>query len=76
MIDIPAARIDAAALYEAGAGQPGTDASVFNSILATRSWEQLQQIFDEYSRIAGHSLEKAVTDEFSGSIREAFLATS
>jgi annexin A7/11 len=52
----------------------GTDESTFNAILCSRSYSQLQQIFDEYHRLTGHDFEKAIKNEFSGDIQGGLLA--
>lgn len=69
-----AARADAHALFKAGKAQFGTDEVVFNQILCSRNFEQLKLIIKEYQEIAGHSLEKAIKDEFSGDIETGLLA--
>lgn len=52
----------------------GTDESVFHSILITRSYQQLRQIFTEYEKIAGRDIEDSIKSEFSGSIEKGLLA--
>lgn len=69
-----AARADAQALLRAGELRLGTDESVFNAVLCQRNWAQLQLIFQEYERLTGHDIEKAIKNEFSGDIEQGLLA--
>lgn len=60
------AKQDATALLRAGELRFGTDESVFNSVLCQRNFAQLRLIFKEYETMTGHSLEKAIENEFTG----------
>ncbi|PNF31987.1 Annexin B9 [Cryptotermes secundus] len=73
-VDHAAAVQDAQTLLRAGELQFGTDESTFNAILCSRSYPQLQQIFNEYQRLTGHDFEKAIKNEFSGDIEAGLLA--
>lgn len=72
--DLEAAKADATALLRAGELMFGTDESVFNSVLCQKNYEQLKLIFQEYQQITGHSFEQAIKNEFSGDIKDGFVA--
>ena len=52
----------------------GTDEVAFNRIFASESLPQLKLTFEEYYRLTGHDIEKAVKSEMSGFVEKAFLA--
>ena len=49
----------------AGEGRIGTDEAAFIAVLATRSYAHLRRVGEEYKRLSGHSLKKAVRAEFN-----------
>ena len=65
---------DARKLYQAGEGRLGTDESTFNAVLASQNYAQLRLVFDEYQKVKGHSIEKAIESEFSGDIKDGLIA--
>lgn len=64
---------DAEALIEAGEAKWGTEESIFNSILITRSYQQLRATFGEYERLTGKDIEQIIKKEFSGCIQKGLL---
>ncbi|XP_035211303.1 annexin-B12-like, partial [Stegodyphus dumicola] len=68
------AKQNAEALFEAGVGQWGTDESIFNSILAAESFQQLALTFYEYNKLSGHTVAEAIEKEFSGDLKKGMLA--
>lgn len=60
-------------LQKAGAKRLGTDEVQFNRIFASESYEQLKMVFDEYYKLTGKDIDKALKDEMSGSVERAFL---
>ena len=52
----------------------GTNTSVFNTILASRSPPHLQAVFEQYRKLSQQDIEGAIKDETSGNLCKAFLA--
>lgn len=73
-VDKLKANQDARSLYKAGVQRPGTDESVFNSILAAQNFAQLRAVFDEYQKTTNHYIEQAIESEFSGDIKDTYDA--
>ncbi|XP_055845783.1 annexin B11 isoform X1 [Episyrphus balteatus] len=73
-VDPEGAQNDARELLKAGELRVGTDESTFNMILCQRNYHQLRLIFQEYMNMTGHTLEKAIKNEFSGDIQDGLLA--
>jgi len=73
-IDPDLAIADAAELFEAGENSWGTDESRFNVVMASRSYLQLNLIFEEYEKISGKDIEEAIKSEMSGDLKDGMLA--
>ncbi|KAL5015732.1 hypothetical protein ScPMuIL_005321 [Solemya velum] len=73
-IDPNQARVEAQELYDAGAGKLGTDESVFNRILCSRSYYQLNETFRSYQAQYGKDIEASIRAETSGYLEDAYLA--
>lgn len=73
-VDPLRANQDATRLYKAGERRLGTDEAQFNAILASQNYSQLRLVFDEYRKISGHEIERAIDSEFSGDIRDGMMA--
>uniref|UniRef100_A0A8C5HNX2 Annexin n=1 Tax=Gouania willdenowi TaxID=441366 RepID=A0A8C5HNX2_GOUWI len=73
-VDEALAEQDAAAMFEAGEGQFGTDESTFSYILATRNYLQLQVTFKIYEQLSGTEILEAIENETSGTLKKCFIA--
>lgn len=68
-VDHERAQQDATALLRAGELRVGTDESVFNQVLCQRNYAQILAVCDQYQKLTGHSLIKAIENEFSGDVK-------
>lgn len=73
-VDETLAAKEAQDLYDAGEKKWGTDESVFNKILAVRSYAQLQRTFDIYTKISKRDIYSAIKSEMSGDLRDGMQA--
>ncbi|CAH1962058.1 unnamed protein product [Acanthoscelides obtectus] len=64
---------DAEAMIAAGESKWGTEESIFNQVLITRSYQQLRATFAEYERLTGKDIEESIKKEFSGDIQKGLL---
>lgn len=72
-VDRERARADAQALYKAGEARWGTDESMFNQVLASRSFSHLRAVFQEYSKVSKYDLEQSISREMSGDLKTSML---
>uniref|UniRef100_A0A7M5XH86 Annexin n=1 Tax=Clytia hemisphaerica TaxID=252671 RepID=A0A7M5XH86_9CNID len=68
-VDMAKAQKEAQDLFQAGEKKWGTDESRFNVILASRSFNQLKAIFDEYVKISQRDIMNSIDREMSGDIK-------
>lgn len=73
-VDPARAKKSAQDLLSAGVKRWGTDEATFNAVLCAQSFPQLQAVFQEYQKLAGHDIEQAIRQEFSGDIEDGLLA--
>ncbi|KAH3743040.1 annexin VII [Pelomyxa schiedti] len=74
---VDASRVDrdAAALYKAGEGRPGTNDDTFIEIISGSSAEHLQAVSEAYKKLGKHhSIEEAIKNETSGDFMHALIA--
>jgi hypothetical protein len=73
-VDVALAEKDAQAIWEAGEKKLGTDESVFNTVLCTRSYPQLKATFEKYRASTGKGIIDTINREMSGDLKEGFMA--
>ncbi|KAF8563518.1 hypothetical protein P879_08701 [Paragonimus westermani] len=73
-VDFNAVQADARALYDAGEKQLGTDESVFNRILVSKSEAHVRAVLDAYSSVGKKDIEEALKSEMHGDLLRSFLA--
>lgn len=73
-VDAAKAQQDAKEIYEAGAGQWGTDEAAFNAVLCSRNAAQLRATFASYKSQFGKDIEEVLESETSGTLKDGYLA--
>ncbi|XP_061590213.1 annexin A4 [Cololabis saira] len=73
-VDKAQAAQDAKEIYEAGEARWGTDEVKFLTVLCVRNQNHLMQVFEEYQKISGKSIEDSIKREMSGCLEDVFLA--
>lgn len=73
-VDYTRVEEDAQKIFDAGAGQLGTEEAEINSILCVRSYDHLNAVFDKYEELAGTSIEDAIESECSSDLKDGFLS--
>lgn len=61
-------------IVQAGEAHLGTDESVFNTVLCTRSYPQLKATFEKYRALTGKGIIDTIEREMSGNLKSGFLA--
>lgn len=65
---------DAQKLLDAGEGVWGTEEADINAVLCLNSPAQLKRTLDKYEALTGRTVEEAIDNECSGSLKEGYLA--
>jgi len=74
-VDPAKVKTDAQELFDAGEKKLGTDESVFNKVLCSRSVEHIRAVAAEYAKLSKFkSLEKAIDSEMSGDLKRGMIA--
>lgn len=73
-VNVEKAKKDALELYQAGEKKLGTDESIFNQILCSQSYQQLNAVFHEYRNVAHKSLEESIRGEMSGDLEKGMVS--
>jgi annexin A7/11 len=73
-VDMEKAAREARELYDAGEKRWGTDESKFLQIIGLRSFPQLRATFNEYAKISGRGIVKAIEREMSGDLKNSMKA--
>lgn len=74
VVDQAKAEADARAIFDAGEKILGTDESVFNMVLCTRSFPQLRATFEKYRVVTGKGILDSISREMSGDLKVGFSA--